>query len=55
MAVKNSFGGISFIEWDEPIRVREDSDYLPHNYIINTVVYTSTHDNDTTAGWFKTT
>lgn len=23
MAVKNSFGGISFIEWDEPIRKRE--------------------------------
>lgn len=32
---------------------REDSDYLPHNYISNTVVYTGTHDNDTTVGWFK--
>ena len=31
---------------------REDSDYLPHNYDPNTVVYTGTHDNDTTIGWF---
>lgn len=33
---------------------RADSDYLPHNYVANTVVYTGTHDNDTTVGWFKT-
>jgi 4-alpha-glucanotransferase len=26
--------------------------YLPHNYVRRTVVYTGTHDNDTTAGWF---
>jgi 4-alpha-glucanotransferase len=26
--------------------------YLPHNYDPNTVVYTGTHDNDTTVGWF---
>jgi len=26
---------------------------LPHNYIKNCVVYTGTHDNDTTVGWFK--
>lgn len=26
---------------------------LPHNYIRNIVVYTGTHDNDTTVGWFK--
>ena len=32
---------------------REDSDYLPHNYGPNTVVYTGTHDNDTTVGWFS--
>ncbi|HEX8708153.1 MAG TPA: 4-alpha-glucanotransferase [Pyrinomonadaceae bacterium] len=25
---------------------------LPHNYIGNSVVYTGTHDNDTTVGWF---
>lgn len=26
--------------------------YLPHNYEQQTVVYTGTHDNDTSAGWF---
>lgn len=30
---------------------REDSDYLPHNYPKNCVVYTGTHDNDTLLGW----
>lgn len=30
---------------------REDSDYLPHNYERNCVVYTGTHDNDTILGW----
>ena len=28
-------------------------DYLPHNYTENAVVYTGTHDNDTTVGWFE--
>jgi 4-alpha-glucanotransferase len=28
--------------------------YLPHNYARNTVVYTGTHDNDTTVGWWST-
>ena len=27
--------------------------FLPHNYQHNTVVYTGTHDNDTTRGWFQ--
>jgi 4-alpha-glucanotransferase len=27
--------------------------YLPHNHIQNCVVYTGTHDNDTTVGWWK--
>ena len=26
---------------------------LPHNYHRNVVVYTGTHDNDTTVGWFN--
>lgn len=28
-----------------------ESDYLPHNYDNNCVVYTGTHDNDTVNGW----
>jgi 4-alpha-glucanotransferase len=31
-------------DWNDP--------YLPHNFIRNCVVYTGTHDNDTTVGWF---
>jgi 4-alpha-glucanotransferase len=27
--------------------------YLPHNYVPNSVVYTGTHDNDTTLGWWR--
>jgi len=27
--------------------------YLPHRYVPNTVVYTGTHDNNTTLGWWK--
>src|SRR5262249_36253045 len=29
-----------------------ESRFLPHNYEYNTLVYTGTHDNDTTRGWY---
>ena len=29
-------------------------EYLPHNHVPDCVVYTATHDNDTTTGWFNT-
>jgi 4-alpha-glucanotransferase len=29
------------------------STYLPHNYAPNCVAYSGTHDNNTTAGWFR--
>lgn len=32
---------------------REESDYLPHNYEKNCIVYTGTHDNSTIRGWYK--
>lgn len=31
---------------------REESDYMPHNYDLNCVVYTGTHDNQTTYSWW---
>jgi 4-alpha-glucanotransferase len=31
---------------------REPSNYLPHTYTPNSVVYTGTHDNTTTRGWY---
>jgi 4-alpha-glucanotransferase len=30
-----------------------DNPYLPENYVTNTVVYTGTHDNNTTRGWLE--
>lgn len=30
-----------------------NNEYLPHNCIYNSVVYTGTHDNDTTVGWYN--
>lgn len=32
---------------------KSDNPYLPENYIENCIVYTGTHDNNTTQGWFK--
>ncbi|WP_282928709.1 4-alpha-glucanotransferase [Anaerococcus sp. Marseille-Q7828] len=31
-----------------------DSNYLPHNYLRNSVVYSSTHDSSTLKGWLET-
>lgn len=30
-----------------------DNPYLPHNHTANSIVYTGTHDNNTTLGWFQ--
>jgi 4-alpha-glucanotransferase len=32
---------------------RAENRFLPHNYDFNTIVYTGTHDNDTTWGWYR--
>lgn len=31
----------------------EENAYLPHNHVKNSVVYTGTHDNETTLGWYE--
>lgn len=31
----------------------ETNPHLPHNYVHNCLVYTGTHDNDTTVGWWE--
>jgi len=45
------FPGMKILQFafgDDPLQ-----EYLPHNYVTsNCVVYSGTHDNDTTAGWF---
>lgn len=30
-----------------------DATYLPHNHVPNSIVYTGTHDNETTKGWLE--
>lgn len=46
------FPGMSVLQFafeDDPTNV-----YLPHHYRRDSVVYTATHDNQTTVGWFQT-
>lgn len=31
----------------------DNSSYLPHNYVRNSVTYIGTHDNDTAMGWYE--
>ena len=40
---------LQFAFWDD----LATHPYLPHNYVPNCVVYTGTHDNNTTRGWFE--
>ena len=48
MLADSGFPGMKVLQF--AFDAREESDYLPHNYEKNSVVYTGTHDNDTTRG-----
>lgn len=48
---KSGYPGMKILQF--AFDSREESDYLPHNYDKNCVVYTGTHDNDTTLGWYR--
>ncbi len=50
LLAESGFPGMKVLEF--AFDSREESDYLPHNYGKNCVVYTGTHDNDTVSGWF---
>lgn len=50
MVKDSGFPGMKIIQF--AFDSREKSDYLPHTYSNNCVVYTGTHDNDTIMGWF---
>lgn len=52
MVQKTGFPGMKILQF--AFDPREESDYLPHNYGKNCVVYTGTHDNDTTKSWYHT-
>ena len=49
MLTASGFPGMKVLQF--AFDTREESDYLPHNYDRNCVVYTGTHDNDTVLGW----
>lgn len=46
---QSGFPGMKILEF--AFDHKGDSNYLPHNYEKNCVVYTGTHDNETLAGW----
>ncbi|MCM1125679.1 MAG: 4-alpha-glucanotransferase [Lachnospiraceae bacterium] len=48
---KTGYPGMKILQF--AFEADKDNDYLPHNYTQNSVVYTGTHDNDTTVGWFQ--
>lgn len=48
---ETGFPGMKVLEF--AFDSREKSDYMPHNYTRNCVVYTGTHDNDTVRGWYR--
>lgn len=50
---ETGYPGMKILEF--AFDTREQSDYLPHNYIKNCLVYTGTHDNDTIMGFLETT
>lgn len=39
---------LQFAFWEN-----SDHEFLPHNYPVNCVAYTGTHDNDTSVSWFR--
>ena len=51
MLEDSGFPGMKVIQF--AFDSRESANYLPHTYIRNCVVYTGTHDNDTTRGWYQ--
>lgn len=47
----SGFPGMKVLEF--AFDPREESNYLPHTYTKNSVVYVGTHDNDTINGWIE--
>lgn len=51
LVAKTGYPGMKILQF--AFDSREESDYLPHNYGKNSIIYTGTHDNETTVGWYK--
>ena len=50
---KGGFPGMKVLQFAFDSRDASGSDYLPHNYPVNCVAYSGTHDNDTLLGWLE--
>jgi 4-alpha-glucanotransferase len=51
---ESGFPGMKVLEFAFDSRdTGSANDYLPHNYPVNSVVYTGTHDNETLTGWVQ--
>jgi len=48
---KYNFPGMKILQF--AFDSQEESEFLPHTFTQNCVVYTGTHDNDTTVGWYE--
>lgn len=53
MVKDSGFPGMKVLQF--AFDAQGESDYLPHRYAHNSVVYTGTHDNDTIRGWMEQT
>ena len=55
MVEESGFPGMKVLEFAFDSRdTGSASDYLPHNYSVNSVAYTGTHDNETLVSWYQT-
>ena len=53
LLAESGFPGMKVLEFAFDSRDSGSAnDYLPHNYPVNSVAYTGTHDNETLAGWW---
>ena len=52
MLAASGFPGMKLLQF--AFDSREGGNYLPHNYVKNSVAYIGTHDNDTALGWLYT-
>jgi 4-alpha-glucanotransferase len=50
----NAFPGMRVLQFAFDSGPGPKNHFLPHNYVPHSVVYTGTHDNDTTLGWYST-
>ena len=51
MLADSGYPGMNVLEF--AFWKKNESGYMPHNYIANSVSYIGTHDNDTALGWFE--